>query len=415
MIFELVDKNLLEKYADLAAGVGINLIKNQPVVITASLDSAVFARLCAQKLYDYGAKYVHIMWHDNELDKINFNNADISNFEKIPQYKIDKYDYFIKENVARLNIIDDVPGYFSDVDSNKLAANAKAAGVAFKRYRDYSMGNHGQWSIVAVPSVGWAKMVFPNKSDKEAVSSLWQAILSSVRITKDNDHIVEWKKHNKKLSRNNKILNDFNFKSLHFKNNIGTDIIIGLADDHRWAGGAEIAGNGQVFNPNLPTEENFTMPHKHKVDGTVVSTKPLDYQGVLINNFKLRFEQGKVVEVFAEKNQDKLIELLNTDAGSSFIGEVALLSYDSPIQNSGILFYNTLFDENASCHLALGAAYPMNIINGVNMSESKLEEKGFNKSIIHVDFMFGTQDMHIDGIHADGSKTAVFRNGNFVI
>ncbi|NLC54651.1 MAG: aminopeptidase [Erysipelothrix sp.] len=415
MVFDLVDDKILEKYAELAVNVGINIKKNQPVVMTASLASAKFARLCAQKAYDKGAKFVHVLWHDDEMSKINFINADISNFENIAQYKIDQYDYFIDEKVARLNIIDDVPGYFADVDSSKLAANAKAAGQAFKRYRDYSMGNHGQWTIVAVPSVGWANLVFPKLSDKEAVIKLWDAILAAVRVGLDNDPAKEWNTHNEKLKQNNDILNQHNFKSLHFTNSVGTDLTVGLADNHRWAGGSEVAGNGQIFNPNLPTEENFTMPHRDRVDGTVVSTKPLDYQGVLIDNFKLEFKDGKVISAIAEKNEDKLIELLDNDEGSRHIGEVALLPHDSPIQNSDILFYNTLFDENASCHLALGNAYPMNIIGGVEMDEEQLKSKGYNSSLVHVDFMFGSADMKIDGIKHDGSTIAVFRNGNFVI
>lgn len=415
MIFNLIDDKLLDKYAELAVEVGINLKENQPVVVTASLESAKFARLCAQKAYDNGAKYVHVLWHDDEMSKINFINADIENFENIPQYRVDQYDYYIDENVARLNIIDDVPGFFADVDSSKLAANAKASGQAFKRYRDYSMGNHGQWTIVAIPSVGWANLVFPELSDEKAVKHLWDAILSAVRVTADNDPVKAWDEHNKKLSDHNETLNDLNFKALHFTNSLGTDLVVGLADEHRWAGGSEIAGNGQVFNPNLPTEENFTMPHKNNVNGTVVSTKPLDYQGVLINDFKLEFKDGKVVDAVAKENQDKLIELLDNDKGSRHIGEVALLPHDSPIQNSGILFYNTLFDENASCHLALGAAYPMNIIGGVTMEEEELEKRGFNSSLVHVDFMFGSADMSIDGIKNDGSKIPVFRKGNFVI
>ncbi len=415
MVFDLIEYNILEKYAELAVKVGINIKENQPVVITASLDSAKFARMCALKAYDNGAKFVHVLWHDDEMSKINFVNADIKNFETVPQYKVDQYDFFIEENVARLNIIDDIPGYFAEVDSNKLATNAKSAGQAFKRYRNYSMANHGQWTIAAVPSVGWANLVFPNDTDEVAVKKLWDAILAAVRVSKDNDPIKLWQDHNEKLRINNEILNNHNFKSLHFTNSIGTDLTVGLADDHRWAGGSEIAGNGQVFNPNLPTEENFTMPHKDRVDGIVFSTKPLDYQGVLIDKFKLEFKDGKVIDASAKVNEDKLIELLDNDSGSRSIGEVALLPHNSPIQNSGILFYNTLFDENASCHLALGAAYPMNINGGTTMSEEKLEEHGFNSSLVHVDFMFGSADMKIDGIKHDGTIVSVFENGNFVI
>ena len=415
MVFNLIKDEILEKYAQLAITVGLNLKENQPVVINASLDAAKFVRLCAQKAYDAGAKFVHIQWHDNELVKINYLNADIKNYQQVPQYKVKMYDYFIDEKVARLNIIDDIPGFFAEVDASKLSANAKASGKALKRYRNYSMGNHGQWTIVAIPSVGWAKMVFPDDDEKSAVSKLWNAILSAVRVSEDSDPVKAWKQHNEKLNHRNQILNKHNFESLHFTNSKGTDLKVGLAQNHRWAGGAETAGNGQVFNPNMPTEENFTMPHREKVEGVVYSTKPLNYQGVLIDEFKLQFKDGKVISASAKENEDKLIDLLDNDEGSRHIGEVALLPYNSPIQNSKVLFYNTLFDENASCHLALGAAYPMNIVGGVDMSEEELKKLGYNSSLVHVDFMFGSADMNIVGIKHDGSEVQVFKEGNFVI
>ena len=415
MVFKNIDDLRLRKLAELAVSTGINVKKGQPVVITASVDAAPFARLCAEVAYEYGAKFVYMLWHDDLMSKINFQNADISQFEVIPDYRVAQYDHFIDEKVARLNIIDDVPGIFSGVDASKMAANAKAAGQAFKRYRDYSMANHGQWTIVAVPSVGWANLVFPNEDDQVAVDKMWEAILAASRVTKDNDPIADWKAHNAALETRNNALNEYNFKALHFTNELGTDLVVGLADSHRWAGGSEIAGNGQVFNPNIPTEENFTMPHRENVNGVVYSTKPLDYQGVLIEDFKLEFKDGKVISSLAKQNDEKLTQLLDTDEGSRHIGEVALISHDSPIQNSGILFYNTLFDENASCHLALGAAYPMNIIGGTTMSEEELKTYGFNSSMNHVDFMFGSADMNIKGIKHDGEEVSLFENGNFVI
>ncbi len=279
----------------------------------------------------------------------------------------------------------------------------------------YSMGNHGQWTIAAIPSLGWAKLVFPEDDDQKAIDKLWEAIFKASKIDKNSDPIENWKVHNETLNIHNNKLNEYKFEALHFKNAKGTDLIVGLADDHRWAGGAEIAANNQTFNPNIPTEETFTMPHRDNVNGVVYSTKPLDYQGVLIDEFKLEFKDGKVINASANQNEEKLIELLDTDDGSRHIGEIALISHDSPISLSNILFYNTLYDENASCHMALGAAYPMNIINGVNMSEEDLKSKGFNSSMIHVDFMFGSSDMSIEGINFDGSKVLIFENGNFII
>ncbi|NLC34159.1 MAG: aminopeptidase [Erysipelothrix sp.] len=415
MVFKNIDEARLRKLADLAVSVGINVKVGQPVVITASVEAAPFVRMCIEAAYEHGAKYVHVLWHDDLSSRLTFLNADIKEFESIPDYRVAQYDYFIDEKVARLNIIDDVPGVFSGVDGDKMAAQAKAAGKAFKRYRDYTMANHGQWTIVAVPSPGWAQLVFPNEETQVAIDKMWEAILSASRVTLDNDPVADWKAHNEGLSLRNEKLNEYNFKALHFENGLNTDLVVGLADDHRWAGGAEIAGNGQVFNPNIPTEENFSMPHRDRVDGTVYSTKPLDYQGVLIEDFFLEFKDGKVINHGAKVNEEKLTQLLDTDEGSRHIGEVALISHDSPIQNSGILFYNTLFDENASCHLALGAAYPMNINGGTTMSEDELKTHGYNSSINHVDFMFGSADMKITGIHHDDREVVIFENGNFII
>lgn len=415
MVYKNVSEKLLSKYAKLVVTMGTNLKKDQPLVISASLNAAKFARLCAEEAYNMGAKYVYTLWYDDEMNKINYQHADVAQFESIPDYRISQYDYYIEEKVARLSIVDDTPGFFGDVDPNKLKAATQAAGKAFKRYRDYSMGNHGQWSIAAIPSLGWAKLVFPQASDQEAIDKLWDAIFKAVKVSEDNDPIAAWKEHNETLKIHNEKLNDFNFKALHFKNDKGTDLVVGLADDHRWAGGAEIATNGQVFNPNIPSEETFTMPHRDNVNGVVYSTKPLDYQGVLIDEFKLVFKNGEVIKASARENEEKLLELLAIDEGSKYIGEVALISHDSPISNSNILFYNTLFDENASCHLALGAAYPMNVVGGTKMSEEELKTKGFNSSMIHVDFMFGSHDMNIEGIKADGSKIKIFEDGNFII
>lgn len=277
------------------------------------------------------------------------------------------------------------------------------------------MGNKAQWSLVSVPTVAWAKKVFPLLSDDEAVEKLWEAIFAAVRVDETNDAVADWAAHNARLAGYNQKLNDFNFKSLHFKNGLGTDLVVELVEHHHWAGGAELGQNGVVFNPNIPTEEAFTMPKKTGVNGTVVSTKPLNYQGRLVENFKLTFKDGAVVDFSAEKEEAALKNLLNVDEGSKYLGEVALISHNSPISNSGVLFLNTLFDENASCHLALGRAYPMNVKGGNDMNEEELLAAGANMSMEHVDFMFGSADMRIIGTRFDGSEVVVFDQGNFVI
>ena len=277
------------------------------------------------------------------------------------------------------------------------------------------MANKTQCSIVAVPNKEWADLVFPEFEGCEAVvDELWDKILQAVHVEEDNDPIAEWTKLSENFHRREEILNGYNFKTLHFENSLGTDLYVDLADQHIWAGGSEKTTSGIEFNPNMPTEEIFTMPKKTGVNGKVYATKPLDYNGTLIDDFWFSFKDGKVEDFGAEKGYDALASLVHFDVGSSYLGEVALVPYESPISKSGILFFNTLFDENASCHLALGRAYPMNIKGGVDMSEEELQKAGANHSMTHVDFMFGSEDMKITGICGDQSEVAVFEKGNFV-
>lgn len=277
------------------------------------------------------------------------------------------------------------------------------------------MGNKAQWTIIAAPNQMWAKQVFPDANEDEAVEKLWEAIFNASRVFSDNDPIEEWAKHNETLLKHNQVLNDYNFDHLLFKNSLGTDLKVQLVEDHIWAGGGENAANGTYFNPNIPTEETFTMPYKFGTEGKVVSTKPLNYQGKLIEDFWLVFKDGKVVDFGAKKEEATLKSLLDTDEGSRYIGEIALISHDSPISNTNILFLNTLFDENASCHMALGRAYPMNIKGGIGAPIAELEKRGYNNSFNHVDFMFGSEDMEITGVTQDGKSVKVFEKGNFVI
>ena len=277
------------------------------------------------------------------------------------------------------------------------------------------MGNHTQWCVIAAPNPVWASKVFPNLKQDEAMDALWNAILKASRVTEDNDPVLEWEKHGKALAKHNKIMNDYQFEALRFKNGLGTDIEVKLVKNHIWCGGLDESTKGVDFNANIPTEENFTMPHKYGINGKVVATKPLDYQGNLIENFWLEFKDGKVVKYGAEKHEATLKNLLESDEGSSRLGEIALISHDSPISNTGILFFNTLFDENASCHMALGRAYPVNVEGGTDMSPEDLEKVGYNNSLVHCDFMFGSKDMAIEGITKDGKKVQIFKNGNYII
>lgn len=406
---------LLKKFAKLAVEVGANVQEGQLVWVNSSTESRELARLIVEAAYNRGAKRVSVNWSDDYVGRLGYDGMDVEELETIPQWRIDKMKDFTEQDGCVISITSPIPGVNAGVDPQKMQRAGIAASKVFEFYRSHMMGNHAQWSIVAAPNVVWAEKVFPELKGEEAVEALWDAILKASRVTEDNDPVKEWELHNKELLAHNKILNDFDFETLEFKNSLGTDLKVGLIENHVWAGGGENSTKGRYFNPNIPTEENFTMPAKFKVEGKVVATTPLNYQGKLIEDFYLVFKEGKVVEYDAKKQKDALDNLINFDEGSAYLGEVALISYDSPIQNSGILFYNTLFDENASCHLALGRAYPMNVKNGTDMSKEELEKIGSNLSMTHVDFMFGSKDMDIVGVQKDGTRVQVFKDGNFVV
>lgn len=407
--------DILEKYAKLIVEVGANVQKGQYVSINSSTETKELARLIVKAAYNAGAKRADVQWSDNYVTRAGYDSMSIETLEEIPEWSIEKAKHFIKENGCIISITSPIPGLNAGVDQLKMQKAGIARMKAFKFYQDHMMGNHAQWCVVAAPNKVWAKKVFPDLNEDEAVEALWDAILQASRVTETNNPIQEWADHNKSMLAHNKILNDYNFDTLHFTNNLGTDLHVKLVENHIWAGGGENSSNGVYFNPNIPTEENFTMPEKFGVNGKVVATKPLNYQGNLIEDFWLEFKDGKVIDFDAKKNKETLNSLLETDDGSKFLGEVALISYDSPISNSGILFLNTLFDENASCHLALGRAYPMNVKGGTLMKDEELVKAGSNQSMVHVDFMFGSKDLQVEGTLKDGSKLTIFTDGDFVI
>lgn len=406
--------SLLKKYADLAVRTGINVQKGQTLMINVAAEHYEFARLLTESAYEAGAGKVVIKWGDDHIQKMNLQNQSIEKLSHIPDWLVAEYDDYMEQGFARLSIYAPSPGLMADVDGDKMAAASKAMGEAMKALRVYSMSNQGQWSIVALPSKEWVKVVFPDLPAQEGYDKLLEAILFACRINETDNPVDLWDAHNAQLSKQNKILNDYNFKSLHFKNELGTDITVGLVKDHVWAGGMETSAKGVTFNPNIPTEESFTMPDKNHVNGRVYSTKPLNYHGKLIDEFWLEFKDGVVVDFDAKLEKETLQHLLDTDEGSRRIGEIALISHDSPISNLNILFYNTLFDENASCHMALGAAYPMNVKGGTTMDRETLDALGSNDSLNHEDFMFGSADMSIVGTTYEGDEVVIFENGNFV-
>lgn len=411
----MVNDAILKEYAELTVKIGANVQKGQVVAVNCGVENAFFGRLVSEAAYEAGASRVIVLWNDEVLSKIAYQYQTLEIIEDIPEYRVAQYDYLVDEGACIINIIGDTPGFMADVDPEKMQKAAIATNSRLSKYRDYTMGNKGQWTIVGIPTVGWAKKVFPDLEDESALNKLWEAVLSASRVSGDGTATSNWQEHNQRLAHYNKLLNDFDFDSLYFKNSIGTDLTIGLADNHVWCGGSENTTSGVQFNPNIPTEENFTMPSKYKVNGTVVATMPLNYQGKLIDGFSLTFKDGKVIEYQSNSHEEVLQKMLDTDEGSRYLGEVALISYDSPIQKSGVLFLNTLYDENASCHLALGRAYPMNIQGGTAMQLVELEKRGYNMSMIHVDFMFGSPDMSIVGTKKDGTTIQVFEEGNFVI
>ena len=406
---------LIDKLANLSVQVGANVQEDQVVIVNGSTESKNIVRKVVEEAYKARAKKVIVNWRDDYISKYGVKYQTVETLTDIPEYLIDKFKYFVDKGACVISVVSPIPGLNKGLDPVKQQKAGIAASKALSFYREHMMGNRSQWTIIAASNPVWAKKIFPDLKEEKAVEKLWEAIFKASRVTEDNNPVKEWEEHNKRLIRHNEILNDYQFKSLHFKNDLGTDLTIKLVNNHVWSGGQEIATTGVVFNPNIPTEENFTMPEKTGVNGKVVATKPLDYQGNLIEDFWLKFKDGKVVDYDAKENKKTLENLLNFDEGSRFLGEVALIPFDSPINKSGILFFNTLFDENASCHLALGRAYPMNIKGGTEMTKDELKEKGYNDSMSHSDFMFGSKDLDIVGTTKDGKKVQIFKDGNFVI
>lgn len=408
-------QSLLEKYAQLAVATGANVQKGQRVVLRTSTEAIELTREIAKQAYLAGAKQVHVIWGDEHLSKYGFTYAETETLADIPDWSVAQYQYYVDEGAAFISVTSPLPGLMEGVDGKKQQAVGIAMQKKLNFFREHTMGNGSQWTIVAASNPSWAAKVFPDLTVEKATEKLWDAIFDACRVYEDNDPVKDWETHNEALLGRNKLLNELNFKSLYFKNKAGTDLTVELIKDHVWAGGGEVARNGVYFNPNIPTEETFTMPYKWGTSGRVVATKPLAYRGVLIKDFWLEFKDGKVVSFDAKEGMETLQDLLNFDENARYIGEIALISHDSPISNTDILFLNTLFDENASCHMALGRAYPMNVKDGHTTPVEALEKKGYNNSMVHVDFMFGSADMSIEGLKQDGTKIVVFKDGNFII
>jgi len=409
----MVSQKIQEKYATLALKTGVNLQQGQALMMNASIEGADFAKVVAKKAYEMGAKDVHINWADDELTLLKYTYAPDEVLKNFPEWRVMLQDSYAEDGAAVLSIRSTDPDLLKNIDPQRVAMAQKAAGEALKNFRSYTMNDRIAWSIISIPSAAWAQKIFPDQTEEEAIENLWDAIVKIVRVDQE-DPVQAWKDHNETLKQAREVLNKRNYKKLHFKAP-GTDLELELPEGHIWKGGSAHTEGGVEFNPNMPTEEVFSMPHKYGVNGTVSSTKPLNYGGSVIDNFTLTFKDGKVIDFKAEQGEDVLNHLLDSDEGARHLGEVALVPHESPVSQSGLIFYNTLFDENASCHIALGKAYPTNIKNGSSMNEEELDQHGVNDSLVHVDFMIGSEELDIDGVKEDGTTEPVFRNGTWAI
>lgn len=410
-----MNEAILRKYARLGVLKGANVQKDQLLVINASVRDYQFVEYCVEEAYQAGAASVMVQWNDENVNHMGYQYSSVETLSEVPDWIEERTKWEHGKHCAYLYIDSDTPGLMADIDPQKMQTVQMAYMKRMEPYMAYTMNNEGQWCILALPNPRWAVKIFPDKSEDEATAALWDAILYSVRVREDNDPVEEWRRHEEQLAHYCDILNRHQFDKLHFVSELGTDLYVGMVKNHIWVGGGCKTPEGVEFIPNMPTEECFCMPDRNNVNGIVHASKPLSYSGKVIEDFWFRFENGRVEDFGAAKEQATLQNLLDTDEGSRHLGEVALISYDSPISNLGILFFNTLFDENASCHLALGRCYPENVQGGTEMDPQQLADAGGNSSMNHVDFMFGTADMKVTGIGADGSETVLFEHGNFVI
>ena len=401
----------LEQYADLTVYVGLNVQKGQLIVINTTTDTLEFTRLVVKKAYEAGAKRVQVNYEDPVLTRTHFELAPDEAFQEYPEWSVVQRDEVINTGGAFLWIDAEDPDLLTGIPTKRLADSQKSAGKALERYRQAVGTDKVAWSIVAIPSPKWAQKVFPDLPAEKQMDALWQAIFKTVRIG-EGDAVEAWKNHIALLEQRAAQLNDKRYVKLQYTAP-GTELTIELPDKHIWMSGASKTPQGNPFIANMPTEEVYTVPLKHGVDGKVRNTKPLVYQGNVIDGFTLTFEKGKIVEAKAETGQELLDEMIAADEGAAYLGEVALVPHHSPISDSNILFYNTLFDENASNHLAIGDSYPTCYEGARDLERNQLAAIGLNTSIVHEDFMIGSNSMDIDGITADGSKEPIFRNGNW--
>ena len=405
-----IEEQKIDKLAELAVKTGVSLQKGQDLLLTSPIEALPLVRKVVEHAYKAGANLVTPLFSDPEITVSRFKYASDQSFDKATNWLYNGMAEAFDNNTARLAIVGEDPLLLSGQDPSKVSRANKATSIAAKPAMERITRFDINWNLISWPGKAWARQMFPELDQENAQRKLADAIFTASRVN-SSDPISEWKKHNINLRKWSDWLNSQNFYALSYKGP-GTNLTVGLADDHEWMGGASMAQNGVICNPNIPSEEVFTTPHAFRVDGEVCATKPLSHQGSLIENIKVKFEKGKIIEAHASKGEEVLLKVLDSDEGARRLGEVALVPDDSPISNTGLLFYNTLFDENAACHIALGQCYAK-CFKGDQLSKEEIASKGGNSSMIHIDWMIGSNKIDIDGVFKDGTKVPIFRQGNW--
>lgn len=407
-----MDREMMKKYAALAVRTGVNLQLGQRAEIFAAPQDYEFAEMVAAECYQAGASQVLMEWEDQKTRRMAYLYESSEVLGTVLPYELEKEKWRTEVLPARIYIEGDDPDGLAGVNPEKMQRALVKRKKVIKPYRD-ARDMKDQWTILAIPSPEWARKVFPDSPECEAMEKLWRAIFACTYVTRTNDPISDWDRHNSDFLIRTRKLNGYGFCRLHYTNGIGTDFTVGLIPGAVWMGGGETTQSGVYYNPNMPTEEIFTSPMAGDAEGTLVSSMPLSYQGMMIEDFSITFEGGRAVSWKADQGEDVLERIITMDEGSAKIGELALVPVSSPVSKSGLLFYNTLFDENASCHVALGAGFNNTIPGYEKMTQEEIHRAGVNDSVTHVDFMIGTPDLQVTGIMADGTEVPIFRNGEW--
>ena len=404
----------IENFARLAVEFGVNVQKDEDVLITSPVEAPLLARLMTKAAYEKGARKVSINWVDDALTRLSYEYESQETLNEVPDWVVEKSRYQIAEKKSnRISIVSEDPDLLAGLDEAKISEAIRSRSLKMKDFVKYTMNDIVSWLVISVPSVKWAEKVFPDLKGEDAVNRLWDVILDVSRVADSWEETkANWENHIATLNEKAEFLNSHQFDYVTYKSANGTDLKVKLPKDHIWMSAGSTNAKGDAFIPNMPTEEVFTAPQYDGVDGRLVASKPLVYNGVVINDFEFTFKDGKVIDFDAKEGKDTLAKMLDSDEGSKYLGEIALVPYDSPISNSNILFYNTLFDENASCHFALGKAYPTCVKGGTDLADDEVKSAGLNDSLIHEDFMVGTSDLEIKG-YKDGVEYPIFVEGNF--